>query len=31
MGAAASNFWSLLRAVFLGDTADNGWQIDPDG
>jgi hypothetical protein len=31
MGAAVGSFWSLLRAVFLGDTTDNGWQIDPNG
>jgi hypothetical protein len=26
-----SSFWSFLSSVFLGDTTDNGWQIDPNG
>jgi hypothetical protein len=26
-----SAFWSFLSVVFLGDTADNRWTIDPNG
>jgi hypothetical protein len=26
-----SAFWRFLSAVFLGDTTDNHWTIDPDG
>jgi hypothetical protein len=31
VAASISAFWSFLSTVFLGDTTDNGWQIDPDG
>jgi hypothetical protein len=35
VAASVSAFWSLVTAVFLGDTtgdaSDNRWQIDPNG
>jgi hypothetical protein len=31
VAASVSAFWSFLRAVFLADTTDNRWTIDPDG
>jgi hypothetical protein len=31
VAASVGALWSFLGVVFLGDTTDNRWQIDPDG
>jgi len=31
VAASVSALWSFFSVVFLGDTTDNGWQIDPNG
>jgi hypothetical protein len=31
VASSVSALWSIFSVVFLGDTTDNGWQIDPDG
>ena len=31
VAASVSALWSFFSVVFLDDTTDNRWQIDPDG
>jgi hypothetical protein len=31
VAASVGALWSFFSTVFLGDTTDNRWQIDPNG